>query len=368
MPQPGQEALSWNEHSIWLYFGYNLKNRSVSLIKFTKAGIYCPPGGFYIDPWQPVDRAVITHAHGDHAKWGMKHYLCHAYTKPILQKRISEDISVDVLDYGENNFINGVKLSLHPAGHIVGSAQVRLEHGGFVSVISGDYKVVDDHLSTPFELVRCNEFVTESTFGLPIYNWLSNEDIFNEVKKWVDLNRSKNKTSIFIAYSLGKAQRLMQGVKGMGRVFVHRSIARLNEAIEGAGISLPDYNIWHVESDRKDLQGNIVILPPSLLGTNIIKTIPNGTIAICSGWMQVRGSRRWQSVDAGFAISDHADWGGLLQTVKATGAEQVYVTHGYTATFARYLNEIGISAKEVQTQYGNEEETEPGENINQQEV
>jgi putative mRNA 3-end processing factor len=330
----------------------------LSLLQFTNKGIYCPQGNFYIDPWQPVDYAVITHAHGDHARWGSKHYLAHDISRPIMQARLGADISIETLPYGESKMINGVTLSLHPAGHILGSAQVRLEYNGFVSVASGDYKVEDDQLSSPLEIVKCHEFVTESTFGLPIYNWLSQQQILDNMKNWIGGNQRNQRTSIFIAYSLGKAQRLMKGLEGVAPLLVHSSIDRLNKAIESTGLQLPETGLWYADMPKAEVQGNIVILPPSLLGTNVIKKIPNGAIAICSGWMQVRGSRRWQSADAGFAVSDHADWQGLLSTIKATGAEQVFVTHGYTATFSKYLNEIGISAREVVTQYGNDEEAE----------
>ncbi len=330
----------------------------MSLLQFTNKGIYCPQGNFYIDPWQPVDYAVITHAHGDHAKWGCKYYLAHEVSKPVMQARLGVDIRIETLPYGQVKTINGVKLSLHPAGHIVGSAQVRMEYNGFVSVASGDYKVEHDHIATPLEVVKCHEFVTESTFGLPIYNWLGQQQIFNNIKNWISGNQRNQRTSIFIAYSLGKAQRLMKGLEGVAPILVHSSIDRLNKAIASAGIQLPETGLWYADMPKSDVLGNIVILPPSLLGTNVIKKIPNGAIAICSGWMQVRGSRRWQSADAGFAVSDHADWQGLLNTIKATGAEQVFVTHGYTATFSKYLNEIGIRAKEVITQYGDDEEAE----------
>ncbi|HMR84261.1 MAG TPA: ligase-associated DNA damage response exonuclease, partial [Niabella sp.] len=279
-------------------------------------------------------------------------------SRPILQTRLGTDISIDTMPYGETKMIGGVKVSLHPAGHIIGSSQIRLEHNGFVSVVSGDYKTADDGISTPFEVVKCNEFVTESTFGLPVYNWLHPQQIFDRIKDWIYRNQANQRTSVFIAYSLGKAQRLIKGLEGVAEIFVHSSIERLNKAMESAGIPLPQTHIWNAETSKTEVQSNIVILPPSLLGSNMIKKVPNGAVAICSGWMQVRGNRRWQSVDAGFAVSDHADWGGLLQTVKATGAEKVFVTHGYTATFAKYLNEIGIAAEEVATQYGNDEETE----------
>jgi putative mRNA 3-end processing factor len=328
----------------------------LKLITFTNKGIYCPQGKFYIDPWRPVDLALITHGHADHARWGMKKYLCHHFTKPILHKRISEDIECQSVGYGEVINMNGVKVSLHPAGHIIGSAQIRLEYKGYISVVSGDYKVQDDGLSTPFELVRCNEFVTESTFGLPIYNWLEVEDLNTRMQNWVLRNKENQKTSVFIGYSLGKAQRIMKAVEGLGKIHVHYSIGKLNEAFENVGIKLPEYEVPDFRESVKHVQDDIVIVPPALLDSNVIKKIPNTATAICSGWMQVRGARRWRSADAGFPMSDHADWGGLLQAIKATEAEIVHVTHGQTEVFSKYLNEIGIKADVVETLYGDDEE------------
>lgn len=335
----------------------------MKLIRFTNKGIYCPQGKFYIDPWRPVDLAIITHGHADHARWGMKKYLCHHFTKPILHSRISEDIEVQSMEYGEKIMINGVQVSLHPAGHIIGSAQIRLEYKGYVSVISGDYKVQNDGLSTPFELVKCHEFVTESTFGLPIYNWLEIEDLNKKLQNWVLRNKENQKTSVFIGYSLGKAQRIMKAVEGLGKINVHYSIGKLNEAFENAGITLPDYEIPDFRENVKHLQDEIVIVPPALLDSNVMKKIPNPAIAICSGWMQVRGARRWRSADAGFAMSDHADWKGLLEAVKGTESEIVHVTHGQTEVFSKYLNEIGIKSDVVETLYGDDEEEEKEKNI-----
>lgn len=337
----------------------------LKLIEFTGKGIFCPIGNFYIDPWRPVDFAVITHGHGDHARWGMKKYLCHHFTKPVLYSRISPEIDCMSLEYGEKININGVQLSFHPAGHIIGSAQIRLEYKGYVSVISGDYKTVSDGLSTPFEIVKCNEFVTESTFGLPIYKWLPNDAIDDQLQNWVSQNKENSKTSVFIGYSLGKAQRIMKAVEGTGKIFVHSSIARLNEAFTGAGIDLPEFETANFTDDRKLMQNEIVIVPPALLDSNVIKKIPDAATAICSGWMQVRGSRRWRSADAGFAVSDHADWEGLLKAVKATEAELVHVTHGYTEVFSKYLNEIGIKSDVVETLYGEDEEAQEKENLNE---
>lgn len=330
----------------------------MKLVEFTSKGIYCIPGKFYLDPWRPVDLAIISHGHGDHAKWGMKKYLCHDFTKPILKHRMGPDIEVQSLPYGEEIVINGVKVSFHPAGHIVGSSQIRMEYKGYVTVFSGDYKVQDDGLSTPFEVLRCNEFITESTFGLPIYNWLSPEKYAEQMRNWYLINREQGKTSVFVGYSLGKAQRIMKALEGCGKMYVHTSIAKINEAIESSGIELPEYETVYLNEDLKKVSSEIVIVPPALLDSNVIRKIPNRATGLCSGWMQVRGSRRWRSADAGFAISDHADWSGLLATVKATGAETVHVTHGQTAVFAKYLNEIGIQSFEVKTHYGDEEEAE----------
>jgi len=326
------------------------------LLRFTPKGIYCIPGKFYIDPWRPVDLAIITHGHADHARSGMKKYLCHHFTKPILHSRIGKEIECQSVEYGEILNINGVKVSLHPAGHIIGSAQIRMEYKGYVSVVSGDYKIQDDGISTPFESVRCNEFVSESTFGLPVYNWLSVEAQEQQMRDWVHHNKANGKTSVFIGYSLGKSQRIMKALQGLDELNVHYSIAKLNEAYESAGVQLPDYKTIDLREDKKHLDGKIVILPPALIDNPAMKKIPNLAYAICSGWMQIRGARRWRSADAGFAISDHADWQGLISAIKATEAEKIHITHGQTAVFSKYLNEIGISADEVKTEYGNDEE------------
>lgn len=328
------------------------------ILAFRPEGVYCVPGKFYIDPWRPVDFAVITHGHADHARWGMKHYLCHHFTAPILRSRIAPDISIQTLSYNQAIRINGVQVSLHPAGHIIGSAQVRLEYRGKVVVISGDYKLQEDGLSTPFESVKCHEFITESTFGLPIYNWPSVAEQNQQLRDWVEQNQQKGKTSVFIGYSLGKSQRILKAVDGIAPVSVHYSIAKLNEAYESVGVQLPEWKSVDFREEVKYLDRQIVILPPALVDSNVIKKIPNRHYAICSGWMQVRGARRWRSADAGFAISDHADWKGLLTVVKSSEAEKVYVTHGQSEIFAKYLREIGMDAAPLKTEFGDEEDNE----------
>ncbi len=327
----------------------------MKLIRFTKKGLYCIPGKFYLDPWHSVDYAIISHGHADHARWGMKRYLCHHHSKPILQHRINAEINIESLGYNEPININGVKVSFHPAGHIIGSAQIRLEYKGFVLVFTGDYKTTSDAITIPFEPIKCHEFITESTFGLPIYKWLPDAVLKQQMHNWIATNRANNRTSVFFGYSLGKAQRIMKMLEGADDMYVHSAIHNLNEAIESTDITLPKTSLITADFNKKDIQNKIVILPPALLGSRLLKRIPNAATAVCSGWMQIRGNRRWRAVDAGFPVSDHADWNGLLDAVKATGAEKVYVTHGSQATFSKYLNEIGIPATEVKTEYGEEQ-------------
>ncbi|MGY4385597.1 putative mRNA 3-end processing factor [Pedobacter sp. UYP24] len=333
----------------------------MDLIKFTNKGIYCEQGDFYIDPWHPVKLAVTTHGHADHVKWGNNAYLCHELTKPILDQRLGPDLNIETLPYNKEININGVKVSLFPAGHVIGSSQVRLEYKGQVCVVSGDYKVEYDGISTAFEPVKCHTFVSESTFGLPIYKWQPQEIIFDQIKSWVADNHDNNKTSVLVAYSLGKAQRLIKGLDGFGKIYVHNSIANLNERFIKAGVDLPETIGITTETKKDELQRGIVIVPPALAEGRWIKNLINGATGVCSGWMQVRASRRWRSADAGFALSDHADWPGLISAIKETEAEKVYVTHGFTATFSKYLNEIGIASEEVKTQYGNEDDSDEKE-------
>ncbi|MBO9562971.1 MAG: ligase-associated DNA damage response exonuclease [Niastella sp.] len=326
------------------------------VIEFTDKGLYCPAGQFYIDPWKPVDKAIITHAHSDHARPGNQYYLCHHDTKPMLQLRLG-DHHYQSIGWNEPIYMNEVKVSLHPAGHIIGSSQVRVEYKGEVWVVSGDYKTEDDGISGAFEPVRCNTFITESTFGLPIYNWKPQETIYSDIRHWVHSNQLAGKTSVLIAYSLGKAQRVLNAVAEVtGNIFVHGAIWNTHQVLTQAGHVLPAVIRVTPELPKEVFKGNIVIAPPSADGTPWMKRFAPYSVGICSGWMQVRGHQRRRNADAGFALSDHADWKGLLETVKATGAEKVFVTHGFQSAFSRYLNEQGIAAGEVKTEFGAEEE------------
>lgn len=330
------------------------------LLNFTDSGIFCPTGGFYIDPWRPVDKAIITHAHSDHARWGSNHYLCHSLTKPLLELRLGANI-YQALPWGEQININGVHVSFHPAGHIIGSSQIRLEYKGEVWVVSGDYKTTDDGISGFFEPVKCNTFITESTFGLPIYNWQPQEMVYDEIRQWINKNKKTGRSSVLLAYSLGKAQRVLDAIKETGeKIFVHGAIWNTQEVIRSVGIRLPQVHQITPETPKEWLKGAIVIAPPSAEGSSWLKRFSPYAIGICSGWMQVRGNARRRNADAAFVLSDHADWNGLNDAVKNTGAERVFVTHGFQSVFARHLKEQGLDAHEIQTAFGSEEDDQQG--------
>ena len=329
-----------------------------TLIKFTDKGLFCPQGGFYIDPWKPVDRAVITHAHSDHARWGSKHYLCHEQTLPLLQLRLGNN-DYQSAAWRETVFMNGVSVSFYPAGHIIGSAQVRVSYKDEVWVFTGDYKLEDDGLSVPFEPVKCNAFITESTFGLPIYKWRPQEDIYNDISNWVLSNHANKVTSVLIAYSLGKAQRILKPLAQTGLpIYGHGAVCNVHDALVNSGWNLPVVNRITPDVSKDDLKGAIVIAPSGADGTSWMQRFTPYATGICSGWMQVRGNVRRRNPDAAFALSDHADWDGLVTAVKATGAQKVFTTHGFQSAFSRYLNENGIESSEVKTAYGNEEDEE----------
>lgn len=307
-----------------------------------------------------MGRAVITHAHSDHARYGCKHYLAHHDSAAVMRLRLGNDISLQTMAYGETRTINGVIVSLHPAGHIPGSAQVRVEQGGEVWVVSGDYKIQPDGVCEPFEPVKCHTFITESTFGLPVYHWQPQSLVFQDINNWWRQNREAGKVSVLCGYSLGKAQRIVKNVDlGIGPAFSHGAIFNVNETLREAGFDLPFLPKVINDFSKKDFEGALIVAPPSVGGTTWLKRFGPHSLAVCSGWMQVRGNARRRNVDRGFVLSDHADWEGLLSAVKATEAEKVYVTHGFTSIFSRYLNEIGIPAAEVKTEFGVEEEDVP---------
>ncbi len=325
------------------------------LIVLRPEGLYCPAGDFHIDPWRPVDRAVITHAHADHARPGHRRYLCAAAGQTVLRARLG-DIDLQPLAYGDVIAHQGVRISLHPAGHVLGSAQVRLEHAGRVWVASGDYKIQDDATCAPFEPVRCDTFITESPFGLPIYRWASQERILDDINRWWRDNAALGRASVIYCYAFGKAQRILKGLDpAIGPIIVHGAIATLNDAYRQSGVPLQATR--RVEpSDTGARPGRAIVLaPPSTQGSRWLLRFPDPVDAFASGWMQLRGARRRRGVDRGFVLSDHADWEGLQAAIRSTGAERVIVTHGSVPTMVRWLREQGLEAGGFETRYGDED-------------
>ena len=329
------------------------------MVVVRKEGLYCVPGDFYIDPWRPVPRAVITHGHGDHARPGHGHYLCATPGIGILCARLGE-ITVQGLDYGVHLAHNGVRISLHPAGHVLGSAQVRMEYRGEVWVASGDYKVEPDDTCTPFEPVRCDCFITESTFGLPIYRWQAQQHIFSDMNAWWRRNAQEGRCSVMLCYAFGKAQRILSGLDpSIGPIVCHGAVEPLNRIYRAEGVPLPP-TVMVGDVDKAALRQALVLAPPSAGGSPWIRRFGDFSDAFASGWMQLRGARRRRAVDRGFVLSDHADWPGLMQAIRETGAQRVIVTHGSIPVMVRWLYQNGYDAKGFDTEYGDEEAGEAG--------
>ncbi|GAB1447535.1 MAG: ligase-associated DNA damage response exonuclease [Bacteroidetes bacterium] len=319
----------------------------MELIQFRPEGMYVPPADVYIDPYKPVKKALITHAHSDHARWGMEEYIAEKSGLPLLKHRLG-DVKLSGFGYGDEFEIKGVKFSFHPSGHVPGSAQLRVEHQGEVWVAAGDYKVVADGLSKPFEPVKCDVFITESTFGLPVYRWRPQEEIMQEINSWWKENQERGLCSVMFAYSLGKAQRILQGVDhSIGKVWVHGAVANMNQACEAGGYALKPWSPIPDQPEPKQFRRDLIIAPPSAAGTSWLKKFEPYSDAQASGWMAVRGTRRRLSADRGFVLSDHADWPGLLQAIEQTEAKKILVSHGFTDVFSRYLNENGWDARAV---------------------
>ncbi len=324
----------------------------------TPQGLYCAPGGFHVDPWRPVDRALITHAHGDHARSGSRRYLGARAGKGLLQRRLGADATIDTLDYGERLNINGVTVSFHPAGHVLGSAQLRVEYGGETWVVSGDYKRAPDPTCAPFEPVPCDTFITEATFGLPIFRWDATEQVAEDILRWWDANRAVGRASVLFCYALGKAQRLLAELARLTdrAVFVHGALQSLLEVYRDAGIRmLPTQPVSEVEKGTS-FAGALVLAPPSAGGSTWMRRFGEYETGFASGWMRVRGNRRRRGFDRGFVLSDHADWPDLLRTVEDTRAKRVLVTHGHSEPLARYLRERGVDAAPLATPFEGEAE------------
>lgn len=330
------------------------------LFSLTARGLYCQAGDFFVDPWEPVDRAVITHAHGDHARWGSKHYLAAREGERVLRTRLGAAASISTLAFDERTSLNGVHLSLHPAGHILGSAQVRVEHRGEVWVISGDYKTDPDPTCSAFEAVPCHTFVTESTFGLPIYRWCAQQEVFAQIGDWWSRNAAAGRASVIFAYALGKSQRVLAGLRDMtvGPIYTHGAVEKLVRDYRESGVAMPPTTHAAAMPRGHDFAGSLIIAPPSAAGSTWLRRFGEISSAFASGWMQVRGNRRRRAMDRGFVLSDHVDWPALLAAITATSAERVWVTHGYREPVVRWLSEQGIEAQSVASRWEGEEAAE----------
>jgi putative mRNA 3-end processing factor len=316
------------------------------LLRLDDRGLFCEAGGFHVDPWRPVERAVISHAHGDHARPGSAAYLAAAPGVPLLQRRLGEDARIEGVPYGRKVRIGEVDVSFHPAGHVLGSAQIRVERDGEVWVFSGDYKRQADPTCEAFEPVRCHAFITEATFALPIYRWDEPAAVARSVLAWWDEGRAQERASVLFAYSLGKAQRLLAELALLTdrAVWTHGAVEALTEAYRQAGVRMLPTRPVAEKRRGESFAGELVIAPPSAAGSTWMRRFGAASTGFASGWMRVRGTRRRRAVDRGFALSDHADWPELLRTVGETGAERVLTTHGYAEPLARFLREHGLEA------------------------
>lgn len=327
----------------------------LGVLRITEAGLYCQPGDFYIDPWRPVPRAVITHAHSDHARRGADSYLCLPPTEPILKSRLGQDITVNTVSHGTSLSLGQTRVSLHPAGHILGSAQVRIEYRGRVVVVTGDFKTAPDPTCQDFELLPCDGLVTESTFGLPVFRWQSDTVVAGEINAWWRRNVAAGKCSVLFGYALGKSQRVLSLLDDqIGKIYLHGALAAPTEIYRQQGVNLPATELVSSMPKDHDWRGAMVLAVPSAHGTSWMRRFGDVSTATASGWMQIRGNRRRRGFDIGFVLSDHADWPSLLSTVKSSGAEQVWVTHGYSDILAKYLTEQGITAHPVRSRFTGE--------------
>jgi putative mRNA 3-end processing factor len=326
------------------------------MLQETANGLYCPAGDFYVDPWGAVPRAVITHAHGDHARAGSASYLCADTCAPLLKRRFGADVAVEARRYGDVVNIGSTRVSFHPAGHILGSSQVRIEGPDGVWVISGDYKRAADPTCPPFEPVRCDTFVTESTFGLPIFHWDPAAGVVAQLVNWWNDNRAAGRASVVFCYTLGKAQRILAELARLTdrRVLVHGAMLPMIDVYREAGVNMLDTSALIERPRGSSAAGELILAPLLARGTPWMRRLGDFSDAFASGTMRVRGAQRQRNVDRGLVLSDHADWPALLETVRDVGATRVLVTHGHSEAFARYLASEGIESGVIRTAWEGE--------------
>jgi putative mRNA 3-end processing factor len=329
----------------------------VDLVQTTGQGLYCSQGDFFIDPWRPVERAVITHAHRDHLCEGCTSYLTASAGAGVLRARLDPAAHIDTLAYGESIEHHGVHITLYPAGHVLGSAQVALAYRGETWVISGDYKLQRDPICAPFEPVQGHVFLTESTFALPIYRWPAANEVFEEINSWWRSNQARGWASLLYCYALGKAQRILSGIDAaIGPVYTHGAVERMNQVHRQAGIALPATTHVAAAPDGTDWSQALILASLAARGTAWTRRFVPASTGMATGWMRIRGTRRRRAIDRGFVLSDHVDWPGLQQAIRETGAQRVGVTHGYVGVLTRWLREQGLAAQEVWTPFQGEDD------------
>ncbi len=341
-------AKSFNRH----------KSNMSDLIVLTDRGLYCEAGDFYIDAWKPVHRTFVTHGHGDHAHAGIAEYWCASASAAILRWRLGEQ-NIVTLDYGVQQQLGSVLVSLHPAGHILGSAQVRVEKDGEVWVSTGDFKRQPDPTCAPFEVVRCDVFICEATFAFPVYAWPSIDEEIERLLQWLAHCAQEKKAALLYAYSLGKAQRILAALEGRleSPVLLHGAMAKGVEVYREVSVAMAaTQKVSELPIDT-DFSGRLVLAPPSAQGSAWTKRFGAQEQARASGWMQLRGNRRRSNVQRGFVISDHVDWLDLIRTIQECGARRVLATHGNTDALIPYLEQVmSLQAERLRTVYGDEEE------------
>jgi putative mRNA 3-end processing factor len=319
----------------------------MNLVVWTPQGLYCPPGDFYIDPRHRVAQAVITHAHGDHARSGCDRYWTAARGAALLRERIGNGARIVPLAYGARASFNGVQVSLHSAGHILGSAQVRIEHEGQVWVVSGDYKRDDDPSCDPFEIVPCDVFVTEATFARPEFDWSAQHQVSAQILDWWQDCRRQGRTAVLACYALGKSQRVLAELQNLTigstehRAYLHGSMTRFVRFYREAGIDLLPTEAIGAQVRHFNWAGQLVLAPPNIVASRWIKRFRPASLALASGWVRP-GHPLPEPYDQGFTLSDHADWPSLLRTIAECGAHKVRTMHGYSELLDAYLSERGI--------------------------
>jgi putative mRNA 3-end processing factor len=326
------------------------------LVNSTENGLYCAAGDFYIDPWRPVPRAVLTHAHGDHARSGSAQYFAEASSEGVLRQRLGADLPLITKHYGEPFQLGAAEVSLHSAGHVLGSAQIRIRTNDSVWVVTGDYKRAPDPTCEPFEPVTCDVLISEATFALPCYRWPDTASVVDEIWRWWQTNRELGRASVLFCYAFGKAQRVLAELMAHTNetVFAHGAVLPLVDQYRRAGVKmLPTEPV--IREKKAEYRGALVIAPPSAAGTPWMRRFGDASTGFCSGWMRIRGARRRRGYDRGFVLSDHADWPALIRTIEESRAQKVLLTHGYSDALVRYLRERGVDAAALRTAYGDED-------------